>query len=310
LRVDEKHPLPKATAMNTKLPICAVLVTYHPGPITRHNLDWLLRMLPQVVLVDNGSDALEWQNALPDVRDHLHMIRNEKNEGIATALNQGIVWAKAAGFEYVFLFDQDSHGPDNFVEGMWAFYQSHPFKERIGVVMPRYWQASLDSNITALKTPEGYMELMLSSGSLCPMAVFDRCGLMREDFFIDTVDYEFGLRVRDHGMLLVENDTTCLEHEVASPAPFHFAGKTLFYYSNYSADRRYYHTRNQLFLMRKYFFRYNHAIVFTMRCLAMECVKMLLAESNRWHKTMAVLQGARDSFLHRMGPRRKVASGK
>src|SRR6266700_3504589 len=78
--------------------ICAVIVTFHPEPSLVENVELLRTQVSEVFIVDNGSDAnsrvlLEQIEGKPGV----HTLRNERNLGIAAALNIGVRHAMAGG---------------------------------------------------------------------------------------------------------------------------------------------------------------------------------------------------------------------
>lgn len=100
--------------------VVAVVVTYNPSP---GELSALLSALrPQVsgaVVVDNGSANLEEVSTAASAHD-CHLIALSRNEGIAFAQNQGILWALSdsatpAGADFVLLSDQDSVPADDMV---------------------------------------------------------------------------------------------------------------------------------------------------------------------------------------------------
>ena len=58
---------------------------------------------------------------------------------------------------------------------------------------------------------------MITSGSLLALAVFRRVGPMREDFFIDAVDFQYCLRLRRHGYKVIETLLPTLIHPIGAP---------------------------------------------------------------------------------------------
>src|SRR5580658_5467236 len=119
--------------------VCAVIVTYHPTVDMIERLPMVLAQVQGLVVVDNGSDAEE----LAQLRETslvfgFQLIENIENLGIAMALNQGVQWAKSENYPWVILFDQDSRITDGFIDQMFVAWQSHPARERIASMHPRY----------------------------------------------------------------------------------------------------------------------------------------------------------------------------
>src|ERR1700758_3890276 len=106
-------------AAGSRQRVCAVIVTYHPSPRMLENFRTAACQVDGMVIVDNGSNADE----VDRLRDASHqlgfqLIENRENLGIAEALNQGVRAAKAQGYPWVILFDQDSRINRGFVEQM------------------------------------------------------------------------------------------------------------------------------------------------------------------------------------------------
>ncbi len=90
--------------------ICAVIVSYHPATEGLERVLGALR--PQVddlVVVDNGSpqETLDWLHRHASQLS-FEVIPLGRNTGVASALNQGIAWARERGCTYVLMMDQDS----------------------------------------------------------------------------------------------------------------------------------------------------------------------------------------------------------
>src|SRR4051794_20411549 len=99
--------------------ICAVVVSYNPPVYLLDNLEKLKIQAPEVVLIDNGSGASSAALLKRAERDlGIKIIHNQKNVGIAAALNMGIRHAIREGYEWLATFDQDSTITPRFFEGL------------------------------------------------------------------------------------------------------------------------------------------------------------------------------------------------
>jgi len=103
--------------------ICAVVVLYFPDSGVEERLYRIERQVDAVVVIDNSGNCAE--NAfLGTIADHrIHLILNESNRGVATALNQGVQWAEQHGFKWVLLFDQDTEPMEGMSQVLLDVYQ-------------------------------------------------------------------------------------------------------------------------------------------------------------------------------------------
>ena len=119
--------------------VCAVIVTYHPNAAMLENIPKTLAQVQGLIVVDNGSSPEELGPLrLASTALGFELIENGENLGIAQALNQGVQWAKGQDFRWVILFDQDSKITEGFLRQMFATWESHPHRDRIGSLHPRY----------------------------------------------------------------------------------------------------------------------------------------------------------------------------
>lgn len=289
--------------------VCAVIVTYHPAASLSANILRLRVQVGKVVLVDNTPGAAP-SAAIEDaaLRHGCAVIRNESNLGIAAALNIGVNWAISHGYAWVALFDQDSMVEGSYIEGMFSRYAATKDRERIGLLAPRYKdpETGVCARLSRLADDGAPLEIM-TSGSLIPLTVFSDCGLFREDFFIDQVDHEFSFRIRNFGHTVVICPEVFLLHATGQPKRHSLLGLVSFRTTHHSAPRRYYMTRNTLFMMRQYGRRYPawawHAFAFLLFAMP---IKILLAEEGKWAKLRNIGLGAIDALLGRLGKRVEI----
>jgi rhamnosyltransferase len=138
-----------------------------------------------------------------------------------------------------------------------------------------------------------------TSGSLLPAAVFEKEGLFDESFFIDWVDFDFCLRVKSHGWVIEESTSAVLLHKVAYPKAYNIFGVKVFDTTNYSPVRRYYRTRNVLWMFRRHRKRY---FVFCAKMVgaALKDILKIAAEENRWNKLRSAFRGCMDGVCRSM----------
>lgn len=283
--------------------VCAIIVSYNPSKELPDNVKALISQVRHLVIVDNGS-RLEGLAVVGEVESlfHCHTILNNQNLGIAAALNLGIDYAELQGCEWVALFDQDSKVSDDFIASMLATFKQQEHPTRIGMLAPVYVDRRTGISHAVSTTADGYVALALTSGSMIPLAVFRECGIFEESMFIDYVDFEYCLRLRSHGFRIVQSTNAHLLHSLGAIDVHRIFGFR-FATSNHGAARRYYITRNRVWLYRKYFREYFSWIVADFMAFLRETCKFLLVENDRLLKLRYTITGLLDAFRGAMGKR-------
>lgn len=128
------------------------------------------------------------------------VIENERNAGIASALNRGIRLALDDGADAVLTLDQDSVvGP-----GYVANAMEHLRLARSLGIFPALLSTATINGLTAPYRSEiNGLTLAwapIQSGLLITSEVVDRIGLLDEELFIDSVDVDYFLRARSAGV--------------------------------------------------------------------------------------------------------------
>ena len=282
--------------------VCGVVVTFRPRSEDLENLAKLRPQVQGLVVVDNGSSE-EKRNLLRIASREwdFTLIENGDNLGIATALNIGVKWAQSQGYTWVALFDQDSTAPPAFIDTMLRAYDASCRRDRIALLVPRYIDSRLGIPLPATYADNGSLQVAMTSGSLIPISMFCQQGWFEECLFIDGVDYEYCLRLRGNGYSVEECAEAVLLHAPADFTECRLNGFRLFSTSNYSAGRRYYRDRNKIWMMRKYWTRYPTFFLSTLYNSIKDCLKIILAETDKRRKVCHMALGVRDGLLGRMG---------
>ena len=288
--------------------VCAIVVSFHPDEKVHENLALLRDQTDAVVVVDNGSSDAEVVSLRAAAQSlDLVLIENGANLGIATALNQGIRWAigdsQASHFDWIILFDQDSRVTPGFVATLVAAFQSSPWGEKLGILVPIYTDNRFGVPIRSNKVRHG-LEAAMTSGSLLRAETFTHCGFFIDALFIDGVDYEFSLRLRRRGYIIDECPNAVLLHSPGEPIRHKLLGFN-YQTANYSPIRRYYQERNKVWIARRYFLRFPVFCAKLFFFSVKDFTKILIAEDNKPPKIRYFLRGLLDGLRERMG---KLAS--
>jgi len=281
---------------------CAVVITFHPDEEVFKNIEKLRGQVQALVVVDNGSlpESLTLLRRA-SVETQFHLIENGENLGIATALNIGIRWAEHNTYPWVILFDQDSTITDAFMETMLRAYETHPHRDSLAILVPRYVDQRLGSPIPPILAKSGTLEAAMTSGSLMRISSFLQHGPLEDGLFIDAVDYEYSLRVRCNGYLISECPQAVLLHSPGTPKVHTLFGMYLFQTSNYTPIRRYYQMRNYTWIARRYWKKYPHFCLKLVISNMTNLIKILFAEDRKWEKYCYSTVGILDGLRGRMG---------
>lgn len=229
--------------------IMAVVVSFNGGQKTLRTIDALRGQVDHVHVVDNSSDAVS-VSILENLSRQPNVSVNwlNENKGIGHALNIGVRFARKHGYRWLLTMDQDSVAHKTMVSNMLQYLASVKSDQNV---------VSLTPFIQALETRIGdrsnrQVETAITSGNLVAMKLFEDIGMYSEDLFIDSVDFEFSLRLRKHGFCIHQVGSAQLEHNLGESTPGFgiFRCMTI---SCHSPLRRYYIMRNHLYLSASYF---------------------------------------------------------
>jgi rhamnosyltransferase len=233
--------------------VYCVVVTYHAEPAALQRVLESIRHQASGVIVVDNTEATE----PPCAVGAAECIRLGKNMGVATAQNRGISLALDRGADYVWLSDQDTIYPPDFVRKMLAcaricgerkirlaalapaFFDTHAARVRPFIRHAPFIQA-----FSPVPGPNVVSDA-IASGTLIPSEALRRVGSMRDDFFIDWVDIEWCWRARNlHGLQVIAVGDVVIQHALGD-AVVPFWGRNI---TIRSPIRHYYIIRNAMYL--------------------------------------------------------------
>jgi rhamnosyltransferase len=282
--------------------VCAVIVSYNPDQEIVQNIAALQSQVSSIVVVDNGSSegSLAMLRQARSTYD-FQLIENGRNLGIAVALNAGVREVKARGCCWAALFDQDSRVEPGFIDLMLEVFKGAPNPLQVAIVCPVYVDRHTGMALPVLRSKKGEILSAMTSGSLIPVTLFDRMGTFDESLFLDYVDIEFCLRSRRAGYRIVQSPRTVLHHSQGRLTRHRLVGRW-FTSTNHSAARRYYITRNRLWVLGRFLGDWEWSPR-EVRSMLMETIKIVLVEHDRLKKLKNTALGLADALRGRMGKR-------
>ena len=296
----EAHPGSSRKAA-THPEVCAVVVTYNPDSSLEQNVRALLPQVGRVIMVDNQSSPATRSLVARVAADcEVEVVWNDQNLGIATGLNSGIDRALRYGqYSWIATFDQDSLVPPDFVATIFEAYSSCPFRDEVAMIGANYKLAmrKSPSEPTSVRDGSTFREVktLMTSGSFLKSSVFGRCGQFDQSLFMDYVDHEYCLRLRQHGFRIIQALGAVLAHRLGSPTSYQILGKR-FMVTNYSPSRRYSNARNRLVVYRQYLTFDTLWVLQDILKWLRETVTMILAEQNRTKKLTSIARGVWDGL--------------
>lgn len=212
-----------------------VIVTYNPNKNDFiSNLNHYSKVASKIVVVDN-SEKPELKEILNNF-DNVEYIVFKDNLGIAKAQNVGI--GRLFEFEsikYILFFDQDSYLEVHGIEKLYSSLNEFLKNNDVGLIAP-------NDEVVNTKGRYSIKKEVISSGSMIPVKSLKNIGLMREELFIDFVDYEWCWRANRKKYLIICDNEVHLVHQTDKPKVI--LGKTVS-----KPFRNYYYYRNIIFLL-------------------------------------------------------------
>lgn len=261
----------------------------------------------QIVVVDNSPSPLITG------KDDILVWSYPKNIGISGGLSRLIQWTEHKGYDFVWMFDQDSEpAPTCLGQLIWAYTQltvHHP----IGIVAP----VSTDPRTKLVIKPARFTndrfegadlprdgqpyecDSPITSGSLLSLETVVTVPPPDIRLFIDGIDLEYGLRLKQAGYKNFLVSQAAMSHNFGDPTEIKFLGKTKLL-QVYSALRYYYICRNHTYLE----LRFSQG-VYKLTCM-LRRIKFLgsqmfwiwiMETENKHQKIRACLRGTYHGFL-------------
>jgi len=292
----------------TKENICAVIVTYFPDAHFDERLARIRIQVAKTIIVDNTGAALPDAFSERMNQTDIEFIRNDENLGIGMALNQGLARAIQLGYPWAITFDQDSWVRPDLVKALISVCHQQPCPELIGIIGCNFEDQNIHKSLRKYKTGDptfSEVEVVITSGSLMPTAVFSIAGPFRADLFIDFVDNEYCLRLRKLHYRVIMAMAPLMIHALGAATSVSldiWIRKIPFVLTNRSSLRRYYLTRNALLVARRYFTIAPKWVLGSLtRVFVFAPLKIPFERNARWKKLCATAYGAFDALRSKTG---------
>lgn len=285
----------------------AGIVLYNPDlERLRLNITACAKQIDEIICIDNGSNNIgqieKLIKELQEVKDtsrarFITLFQNDKNLGIAKALNQMLVYAKDNKYEWVLSLDQDSI----ILPGLLDRYEDivniseRENREWFSGTLSMLTTVYKDRNSKLMPKTNGEFEEIsecITSASYSNVETLLSVGGYDEKMFIDYVDYDICATLKEHGYSIVRLNYIGFIHEVGRAQTVNFWGVQTNVH-NESAFRKYFQTRNHLYFIRKHRGSVNKWVEY--RRVIKLFLLTVIYETGRKEKLKAMLKGIRDS---------------
>lgn len=279
--------------------ICAIVISYNGGDEILRTIDSIYSQVGTIIVVDNGSNLATLKNLrLLSDKNKIEIKYLDANYGIASAQNIGVSLAEHGGADWVLMLDQDSFCDENMVKNLYDVAINHD-PTTLGFCCPLINYGDRNVSISRNLRCE-YINYAISSGCFYSMETLKNVGEQREDYFIDSVDFEYCLRLLRLNYKLIKVESAILNHKLGLRKKINFL-KLNFYISIHSPIRRYYISRNHIFLCKEYWKYFPLFLMKKTVFLFLLFLQIIFLESNKIKNIENCCKGLFDGFVNRKG---------
>lgn len=277
--------------------IAGLVVLYNPAKDVAENINSYIDQINHLFIVDNS--VKENSNLISKIRTYekVSYIYNNRNIGIASALNLGVREALVNDYAFLLTMDQDSKAIPSMVDSLLQVFDKD---EKIGIVSPLH--SNKFSTHLRFTKPFEKLDVVMTSGNLLSLKAYQEVGPFPDDYFIDYVDIEYCLRLKLNGYLVYRLNEIVLEHSEADLSVKKILNKK-FYPHNHKPFRLYYKTRNLLYLRKSYKRKFPKQLKIEYNSYIRTVVKIVLFEKQKLLKAKMILLGIKDYLLGKTGPK-------
>ncbi len=289
----------------------AIVVLFNPSAEQTANLFRLKRLCTRLIAIDN-SLQFDPQLHARIASEGIEIVANFNVGGVAGAYNTGLERLIEDGAEALFIFDQDSEVPHDYFTRMveacsrinCPYFMVGPkvFDVNVNRYLPAHVVARFGFKPVMLSDADSGLSpcsSIISSGSVMSAETYRKLGPFMEGYIIDQVDTEYCFRAVCHGVPIYINTALTLKHEISKRIDH----KILFFKLNQwnmVPMRQYYSARNCIHVSRRYGMQFPILMLINIITIQ-QILSIILFESNKYRKLVAMLAGISDGLRNRYG---------
>jgi rhamnosyltransferase len=302
--------------------VAAYITAYEDSQALNHCIKALQSQtypIEKILIVDNSRSPILLNSA--SQAKNLVIITCPENIGLSGGLKLGLEWATGQSYDFLWTFDQDSvPKPDCLATLIEQFGYLTQAGNRVGIIAP----LPIDSNVK-IELP-GFVfdryrfipsphqkehiyecDVVITSGSLVEIAAAKDAELPNQDLFIDGVDWDYCLKLKQKGYQIFLVRNAVIQHRFSNlrMTIFPLTGKEIMI-NHYSPLRHYYISRNHTYITLRLCNLMNlpFAVSDRLHRILRTVIKIWFYESDqKLLKSWACLLGTYDGFVGRLGKR-------
>ncbi len=229
--------------------VCAGIVLYNPEiKRLQENIKAIIDQVEHIYIVDNGSTNFREIEGITRNYLKITLLTNGENLGIAKGLNQMCQSALENGYEWILTLDQDSICPEHMIDQ----FIRHADKKKVGIICPAIFYDGWENSDKELLKPVEDISACMTSASLTNVEAWKEVEGFCEEYFIDYVDNEFCMKLKNHNYKILRINTCVLKHQLGESGCIRMGRMFTINYSRHTPIRLYYMTRNNLMFIKQY----------------------------------------------------------
>jgi len=277
--------------------VAGVVIAYFPDfSKLIFNIDTYIDNLEQLFIVFNSPVSPDEVSLLQSkyTKSKVQLIINQKNTGIASALNHVALKVANLGFDWLLTMDQDSYFQND------AFFKLFEVanKQKVAIFSPNAVIALQDNSKEIGETEE--ILCTITSGNLINLEIWKLISGFEEKLFIDEVDNDYCLKAVSNGFKIIRFNNVHLVHKLGEIKEVSFLFKK-YTIITHPPIRAYYIFRNNLFIFHKYKKTFPKFVRSRKIVLLKVFIKILVFSKKRIQIFRFILAGIRDYYNNSYG---------
>ena len=273
--------------------IPATVIWYNPDDENIKNIRTYIDYVEKLYIIDNSKEN---NKKLADSLNNLktEYIYNDKNLGIAKALNLACEKAVNDNFEWILTMDQDSSFDSYNIDAYFRAFEKMT-KNNVGIISPRH---ILKNDIDKFSDDKESIEIdhVMTSGNLLNLKIWEEIGKFDENLFIDEVDSEICFRIIESGYKVIQLNKIRMFHELGNLEKRNFFTRKISVL-NHNHIRKYYIMRNKFYMLKKYK-KYRLRYIYY---ILNDFFKVIFYEKDKLRKLKYMFKGIADFMKNKMG---------
>lgn len=270
--------------------IMAGIVSYNPD-INRlkENMTSVIGQVDKLIVFDNNSRNISLIEKICNTFS-VDLIKCDTNKGVAYALKAIMSCAVEWAMDWVLTLDQDSIPCEDII----SKYLMYINDKAIGALTCGFVDRNIDMHrIETVYTEATEVEQCITSGFFINVQAYTETKGYDEKLFIDLVDFDMCMSLREAGFKIVRLPFYGLTHEIGKGKNVNFLGREIVLF-NHQPFRRYYMSRNLVYLSKKHpqYISFCNAI----GRVLYRTIVVFIYEDNKIEKLIASLKGLLDGM--------------